>query len=126
MGQIHENFRVKDDGTIERSYSEFDKTYLNIIRLGANKDGILSAFRARRQCYKICKKQAKEPNYKVIVDTLQLDNFPNEFKKAELGKKYVWWLVALCVCVTSVFLLPIVAFIIRKMKSIAKSIREIK
>ena len=74
----------------------FPVVVLNIIRVGANKDDILAAYKARKKCYQFCKESAKRPDYKEYVETLQLDNFPNELKKAELGKKYLrqWWWIS--------------------------------
>lgn len=86
---IKENFTVAEDGSIEQSSNELDTAMLNIIRLGASKDDILAAYNARKKCYKLCKKYAKRPYYKEYVQILQLDNFPNELKKADYGKQYV-------------------------------------
>ena len=86
---INGNYAIAEDGTIKRPYSELDTAMLNIIRVGANKDDILAAYKARKKCYQLCKERTKRPDYKEYVETLQLDNFPNEFKKAELGKKYL-------------------------------------
>lgn len=89
MGNINGNYAIAEDGTIKRSYSDLDTAMLNIIRVGANKDDILAAYKARKKCYQLCKESAKRPDYKEYVETLQLDNFPNEFKKADYGKRYV-------------------------------------
>lgn len=86
---INGNYAIAEDGTIKRPYSELDTAMLNIIRVGANKDNILAAYKARKKCYQLCKENAKRPDYKEYVETLQLDNFPNELKKADYGKKYV-------------------------------------
>ena len=86
---IKENFTVAEDGSIEQSSNELDTAMLNIIRLGASKDDILAAYNARKKCYKLCKKYAKRPYYKEYVQILQLDNFPNELKKADYGTQYV-------------------------------------
>ena len=86
---INGNYAIAEDGTIKRPYSELDTAMLNIIRVGANKDNILAAYKARKKCYQLCKESAKRPDYKEYVETLQLDNFPNELKKADYGKKYV-------------------------------------
>lgn len=94
-----EKFAIADDGTIKRPYNELDEAMLNIMRVGASKDDILAAYKAREKCYQLCKESAKRPDYKEYVETLQLDNFPNELKKADYGKQYVIlvrWIV-LCV-----------------------------
>ena len=98
---INGNYAIEEDGTIKRPYSELDTAMLNIIRVGANKDNILAAYKARKKCYQLCKESAKRPDYKEYVETLQLDNFPNELKKADYGKQYVnlrRWLI-LCIIV---------------------------
>lgn len=98
---INWNYAIEEDGTIKRPYSELDTAMLNIIRVGANKDDILAAYKARKKCYQLCKERAKRPDYKEYVETLQLDNFPNELKKADYGKQYVnfrRWLI-LCIIV---------------------------
>lgn len=86
---IKENFAIAEDGTIKRTSNELDVAMLNIIRVGASKDNILAAYKARKKCYQLCKESAKRPDYKEYVETLQLDNFPNELKKADHGKRYV-------------------------------------
>lgn len=98
---INWNYAIEEDGTIKRPYSELDIAMLNIIRVGANKDDILAAYKARKKCYQLCKERAKRPDYKEYVEALQLDNFPNELKKADYGKQYVnlrRWLI-LCIIV---------------------------
>ena len=98
---INGNYAIEEDGTIKRPYNELDTAMLNIIRVGANKDDILAAYKARKKCYQLCKERAKRPDYKEYVETLQLDNFPNELKKADYGKQYVnfrRWLI-LCIIV---------------------------
>lgn len=98
---INGNYAIEEDGTIKRPYSELDTAMLNIIRVGANKDDILAAYKARKKCYQLCKESAKRPDYEEYVETLQLDNFPNELKKADYGKQYVnfrRWLI-LCIIV---------------------------
>lgn len=86
---IKENFAIAEDGTIKRTSNELDIAMLNIIRVGASKDDILAAYKARKKCYQLCKESAKRPDYREYVETLQLDNFPNELKKADHGKRYV-------------------------------------
>lgn len=98
---INWNYAIEEDGTIKRPYIELDTAMLNIIRVGANKDDILAAYKARKKCYQLCKERAKRPDYKEYVEILQLDNFPNELKKADYGKQYVnfrRWLI-LCIIV---------------------------
>lgn len=97
MGNINGNYAIAEDGTIKR----LDTAMLNIIRVGASKDDILAAYEARKKCYQLCKENANRLDYKEYVETLQLDNFPNELKKADYGKQYVnhrRWLI-LCIIV---------------------------
>ena len=96
---INGNYAIAEDGTIKRPYSELDTAMLNIIRVGANKDDILAAYKARKKCYQLCKESAKRPDYKEYVETLQLDNFPCELKKADYGWRYVklLWCLALTI-----------------------------
>lgn len=96
---INGNYAIAEDGTIKRPYSELDTAMLNIIRVGANKDDILAAYKARKKCYQLCKESAKRPDYKEYVETLQLDNFPNELKKADYGKQYVNFRRLLILCI---------------------------
>ena len=125
---INGNYAIAEDGTIKRPYSELDTAMLNIIRVGANKDDILAAYKARKKCYQFCKESAKRPDYKEYVETLQLDNFPNELKKAELGKKYLrqWWWIS-PIITFGLLLMPIfIPIMIIRMKKIAQQIRNIK
>lgn len=96
---INGNYAIAEDGTIKRPYSELDTAMLNIIRVGANKDDILAAYKARKKCYQLCKESTKRPDYKEYVETLQLDNFPCELKKADYGWRYVklLWCLALTI-----------------------------
>lgn len=73
-----------------------DDVLLNIIRVNSQKTGALSAFLARRKCYRILKKVTGRVDYKEYVQRLLLDNYPAEFKKAELGNRTVilLWLTA--------------------------------
>lgn len=89
---INGNYTIAEDGTIKRPYNELDTAMLNIIRVGASKDDILAAYKARKKCYQLCKESAKRPDYKEYVETLQLDNFPSELKKADYGRRYVRFL----------------------------------
>ena len=57
--------------------------------MNSQKTGVLSAFLARRKCYRICKKVTGRVDYKEFVQRLMLDNYPAEFKKAELGNRIV-------------------------------------
>lgn len=73
----------------EDSIMNLDDVLLNIIRVNSQKSGVLSAYLARKKCYKICKQVTKRVDYKEYVERLLLDNYPGEFKKAEDGKRIV-------------------------------------
>ncbi len=73
-------------------FSEQDRVLLNIIRNGANKVGILAAYKARKKCIALLKELSKAAS-EDYVDTLTLKYYPNEFKKVELGRKYRMYLV---------------------------------
>lgn len=149
-----ENFKIAEDGTIMRSYNELDTAMLNIIRIGASKDDILAAYKARKICYQLCKESAELPDYKEYVETLLLDNFPNELKKADYGKQYVnlrrlrilciivgilcLWigLVAidddsfglglLCFAVDAGMYYIVTKFLVKKLSNISQTIRRVK
>ena len=150
---FQENFTITSDGTIKRSFDDLDKRLLNIIRLGATKSNTLAAYKARKKCYEICMNSNKHSYYKEHVELLQFDNFPNEFKKAELGEKYyilLTWITIPCVFITlcslvlafiglvywfefgigmllvSTVLAFVDLFLFKKLKSISKVIKEIK
>lgn len=148
---INGNYTIAEDGTIKRPYNELDTAMLNIIRVGASKDDILAAYKARKKCYQLCKESAKRPDYKEYVETLQLDNFPNELKKADYGKKYVnliiWLMIPIiifalgCLSIgiahlwrpvgirfTLLSFIPLFSlkYIIRRLNSIAQSIKSFK
>lgn len=102
MGSINSNFNIEADGTINRrpessENASSEKMYLNIIRVASQNDNILSAYRARKKCYKLCKKSGR-PDYKEHIQQLQLDYYPDEFKKSLLGARYVLnlWMIIGC------------------------------
>ncbi len=92
MGNINEKIFIEDDGTIIRTDADYHSTILNIIRIGANKRGILAAYKARKRCYEIVRDNTKRVDYKEYVEGIMLDNYPNEFKKAELGIPFLIYL----------------------------------
>ena len=129
------NFSILEDGAIVRctenntlksSPNDLNVTILNIIRLGANSEKILAAYKARKKCYSICRRSTKRSDFKEYVNVLLLDNYPNELKKAELGKTYLrqlWFLLGIIVGPV-VFLLMILIMYVR-MKEIAEKIKNI-
>ena len=117
MGQEIKAFTISHDGTIERTAgapvtqeTAYDQMCLNIIRVGSNYDSILGAYRARKKCYNIAKNFDNRFDYKEHVQQLQLDYFPNEFKKSLIGESYIKGIIlaiissiAICICLLWVF-----------------------
>lgn len=93
--------------SLKGEVSKLDMRILNIMRIAAAKDGMLAAYKARKKCYRLCKKDTNQSDYKEHVQALQLDNYPLEFKKAELGRSFVWWLL---LGFFSIVLLPILGY----------------
>lgn len=87
------NYKIHKDGVIERG-DEQEKVLLNILEVGSHKIGVFAAYKAMRKCIKIAKLTRKY-DYKEYVERLQLDNYPNDFKKAEIGQKIVMYLYCL-------------------------------
>ena len=59
-------------------------------------------------------------DYKAYVEGLQLDHYPNEFVKAELGQKILrqyWWLLS----IVGILFLPL---LIRRHNKLSKRIKE--
>lgn len=70
--------------------SELVQLFKAVFLVEAYKNTKLSAYKARKLCFKICKKKKLNKNYyKTYVEAIQMYYFPKEFKKAELGKRYV-------------------------------------
>lgn len=101
------------NGNSSATLNETDMEMLNIIRVASQKDNVLAALNARRECYKICKKETQRNDYRAYVEALQLDYFPKEFKKAEYGQTYEMYLsfliVSMMVFIMGVILLPVSA-----------------
>ena len=115
---------------------------------------ILAAYKARKQCYKICKDKKMDPNfYKTCVDAILLNEFPKDYKKAQLGKDYAirrnWLIVCSVVAAASLsamvymfwdgdwdeifpFTIPFIGFSIaiyflaKKLKTLSASIKKIQ
>ena len=72
-----------------------DSLLLNIIEVASRHPSWFAAYKARKKCYKLCKKYAYRPDdYKEYVQHLQLHNFPNEYQKSIMGGRLylcVWW-----------------------------------
>ena len=69
-----------------------DDILLNIIEVNSYHPSLFAAYKARKKCYKLCKKNTHRPDYKEYVQHLQLQNFPNEYQKAIIGGRLYWCL----------------------------------
>ena len=113
-----DSFTIHTDGVIERG-QEMEPILLNIIEVGSHKKNILAAYKAQRKCFKISKK-TRAVDYKEYIERLQLDHYPKEFEKSELGRRIVIliWVAAIG---SIVFLIPTVLCLIKIVK-LAKQI----
>lgn len=106
--------------------SELVQLFKAVFWVEACKNTKLSAYKARKQCFKICKKQKLDKNYyKPCIEAIQMNYFPKEFKKAELGKRYIVlrnWIILACWTGIGLLLLP---FFILRMKKLSKQIKEL-
>lgn len=95
--KLNSSLQTEDASTI-RINDELNEALFNTMRLGACRYDLLAAYKARKKCYKLCQKQTSIPDYKEYVDVYQLDNFPDELKKADYGKQYVKLLLWTTIC----------------------------
>ena len=88
-----DSFTIHPDGVIERG-NELEPILLNILEVGSHKISAFAAYKAQKKCFKLAKKE-REIDYKEYVERLQLDHYPKEFKKSELGRRLVFllWIV---------------------------------
>ena len=104
--------------------SELVQLFKAVFLVEAYKNTKLSAYKARKLCFKICKKKKLNKNYyKTYVEAIQMYYFPKEFKKAELGKRYVVlrnWIICTWWFGLGLLLLP---FFILRMKKLSKQIK---
>lgn len=114
---------IDGDGTITRTISDLDSIILNILRVGANRTNVLAAYKARKKCYKICKKFLGRADYKEYVEGLQLDHYPAEFTKAELGQRYHNWLCLFIILPIGIMLSPLIIY---KCSKLSKKIKNLK
>ena len=103
--KINSSLQTEDASTI-RIKDELNEALFNTMRLGACRYDLLAAYKARKKCYKLCQKQTSIPDYKEYVDVYQLDNFPDELKKADYGKQYVklllWTVICAIICAITI------------------------
>lgn len=96
MGQEANYYTIADDGSIEKKVSgkvsdKCEQMCLNTIRIGAQRNSIMAAYNARKKCYEIAKQHGHGLDFEEYVQGLQLDHYPVEFKKAEIGASYRQW-----------------------------------
>lgn len=107
-------FAIKDDGTIVRNPNGrrdgqregMDKEIFEVIEVGACSHRFLASFQARMQAYRICKNRYGK-NYRDYVEMLMRNNYPVEYEKAEIVKKYLMF-----VCVSFVLLMLILPLLV--------------
>ncbi len=104
MGNNQDAYIVNPDGSISETVSAkgLDDVIRAFIRVAANQSGKTSAYKAQRKAIKYLKKYSDCVYPDIYVKDLELREFPYEFKRAELGKKYtrlIWLASTLWICV---------------------------
>ncbi len=81
---------INPDGSISETISlkGIDEVIRAFIRVAANQSGKTSAYKAQCKAIKYMKKHSDCAYPDTYVQDLELREFPYEFKRAELGKKY--------------------------------------
>lgn len=95
MGNNSDAYIVNPDGSIYETLSAkgLDDVLRAFIRVAASQSGKTKAYFAQKEAIKYLKKYSDCAFPETYVQDLELREFPVEFKKAELGKKYytlVW------------------------------------
>lgn len=95
MGNNSDAYIINPDGSISETISSkgIDEVIRAFIRVAANQSGKTAAYKAQCKAIKYMKKHSDCAYSDTYVQDLELREFPVEFKKAELGKKYyvlVW------------------------------------
>ena len=95
MGNKTDAYIINPDGSISETISSkgIDEVIRAFIRVAANQSGKTAAYKAQCKAIKYMKKHSDCAYSNTYVQDLELREFPVEFKKAELGKKYyvlVW------------------------------------
>lgn len=81
--------------------TDIDTRILEIIEQNSYSKRILAAYEARKYANSLCKNWfgKSKKNYKEYVEMLIVQHYPKELDKANLGRKYLFWLwlsIALC------------------------------
>ena len=95
MGNKTDAYIINPDGSISETISSkgIDEVIRAFIRVAANQSGKTAAYKAQCKAIKYMKKHSDCAYSDTYVQYLELREYPVEFKKAELGKKYyvlVW------------------------------------
>lgn len=108
MGNKTDAYIINPDGSISETISSkgIDEVIRAFIRVAANQSGKTAAYKAQCKAIKYMKKHSDCAYSDTYVQDLELREFPVEFKKAELGKKYyvlVWlsstlWITMIGIC----------------------------
>lgn len=108
MGSNSDAYIVNPDGSISMTISAkgIDDVLRAFIRVAANKSGKTTAYSAQKKAIKYLKSHSDCAFPETYVQDLELREFPIEFKKAELGKKYytlVWLSSTLWISIIGIF-----------------------
>lgn len=81
---------INPDGSVSETTSskEIDDMVRAMIRVASMRSGKTVAYRAQRKAIKFVKEHTKYACPQTYVEDLELREFPVEFQRAELGKKY--------------------------------------
>lgn len=95
MGNNSDGYIINPDGSISETISAkgLDDVLRAFIRVAAHQSGKTKAYFAQKKAIKYLKKSSYCAFPETYVQDFELREFPVEFKKAELGKKYytlVW------------------------------------
>lgn len=91
MGNKSDAYIINPDGSISETISSkgVDEVIRAFIRVAANQSGKISSYKAQCKAIKYLKKHSDCTYPDTYVQDLELREFPYEFKRAELGKKYM-------------------------------------
>lgn len=108
MGSNSDAYIVNPDGSISETISAkgIDDVLRAFFRVAANKSGKTTAYFAQKNAIKYLKQHSDCAFPETYVQDLELREFPVEFKKAELGKKYftlVWLSSTIWITVIGLF-----------------------
>ena len=108
MGNNSDAYIVNPDGSISKTVSpkSIDDVLRAFIRVAANQSGKTKAYHAQKKAIKYLKKYSDCAYPGTYVKDLELREFPIEFRKAELGKKYynlVWLISTIWITLIGIF-----------------------